>query len=302
MPERVGFIGLGIMGKPMALRLVQAGYPLTVHSRSRPPIDELVAGGATDGGSPKGVTEQSDVIITMLPDSPEVREVVLGSNGVIEGARSLQVFVDMSTISPLVSREEIAPALAGRGVQALDAPVSGGQRGAIDGTLSIMVGGPTSAFERVLPVLQAMGKNIVHIGEELGAGQITKACNQIVVGATIMAVAEALTLARKAGVDVAKVREALLGGFAQSRILDVHGQRMLERTFEPGFRVRLHHKDLTIALAAGGAFGVPLQETATVREALGALVARGDGDLDHSALVRLVESLAGLPDEPQNTT
>src|SRR6266545_2056927 len=218
MVERVGFIGLGVMGKPMALRLLAAGYPLTVHSRSRPPIDEVVRAGAADGGSPKGVAERSDVIITMLPDSPEVRDVVLDRNGVIEAARAGQIFIDMSTISPLVSRDEIAPALSAKGVESLDAPVSGGQRGAIDGTLSIMVGGPATAFERVRPVFEAMGKNIVHIGEEPGAGQITKACNQIVVGATIMAVAEALTLARKSGVDVPKVREALLGGFAQSRI------------------------------------------------------------------------------------
>jgi len=294
MPERIGFIGLGIMGKPMALRLLQLGCELSVHSRSRPPIDELIAAGARDGTLPKGVAEQSDIVITMLPDSPEVREVVLGRNGVVEGARSGQLAIDMSTISPLVSHDEIAPALAGVGVKALDAPVSGGQRGAIDGTLSIMVGGPRDAFERAMPVLQAMGKNIVHIGEEPGTGQTAKACNQIIVGATIMAVAEALTLARKAGVDVAKVREALLGGFAQSRILDVHGQRMIERTFEPGFRIKLHHKDLNIALAAGGAYGSPLGETAIVREALGAMVARGDGDLDHSALIQLVESLAGL--------
>jgi len=234
-PRRIGFIGLGIMGKPMAMRLLQASYPLTVHSRSRPPIDGLIDAGAADGKSPKGVAEASDVVITMLPDSPEVREVILGPNGVIEGARSDQVIIDMSTISPLVSRDEIAPALDARGVAALDAPVSGGQRGAIDGTLSIMVGGPRGAFERVLPVFQAMGKNIVHIGEEPGAGQVAKACNQVIVGATIMAVAEALTLARKAGIGVAKVREALLGGFAQSRILEVHGQRMLDRAFDPGF-------------------------------------------------------------------
>src|SRR5439155_3044586 len=261
------------------------------------PIDELVAAGAADGGSPKGVAEGSEVIITMLPDSPEVRAVVLGANGIVEAARAGQVFIDMSTISPLTSRDEIAPALAAKGVDSLDAPVSGGQRGAIDGTLSIMVGGPKAAFERALPIFEAMGKNIVHIGDEPGAGQITKACNQIVVGATIMAVAEALTLARKSGVDVAKVREALLGGFAQSRILDVHGQRMIERTFEPGFRIKLHHKDLNIALTAGGAYGAPLGATAIVREPPGAIVARGDGDLDHSALVRLVESLAGLPAE-----
>jgi 2-hydroxy-3-oxopropionate reductase len=282
------------MGKPMALRLLEAGYPLSVHSRSRPPVDEVVAAGATDGGSPKAVAERSDVVITMLPDSPEVRQVVLGHGGVLEGARTGQVFVDMSTISPIVTRDELAPALSERGLASLDAPVSGGQRGAIDGTLSIMVGGPRSAFERVLPIFEAMGKNIVHIGDEPGAGQITKACNQIVVGATIMAVAEALTLARKSGVDLGKVRDALLGGFAQSRILDVHGQRMIDRTFDPGFRIRLHRKDLDIAVAAGDAYGVPLTETATVREALAAMIARGDGDLDHSGLVRLVEAMAGL--------
>jgi 2-hydroxy-3-oxopropionate reductase len=293
MPERIGFIGLGIMGKPMALRLLQAGHPLAVHSRSRPPIDELIQAGATDGESPRGVAEQSDVMITMLPDSPDVRQVVLGLNGVIEGTRPGQIFIDMSTISPLVSRDEIAPALESRQAFALDAPVSGGQRGAIDGTLSIMVGGPLAAHERVLPILQALGKNIVHVGGP-GAGQIAKACNQIIVGATIMAVAEALTLARKADVDVAKVREALLGGFASSRILEVHGQRMLDRTFEPGFRIALHHKDLGIALAAGGAFAAPLVETGLVREALGAMLARGEGSLDHSAPVRLVEALAGL--------
>ena len=286
------------MGKPMALRLVQAGYRLTVHSRSRPPVEELIQAGVSDGKSSKGVAEQSDLIITMLPDSPEVRDVVLGAQGVIEGACPGQVFVDMSTISPLVSRDEIAPALATKQVQALDAPVSGGQRGAIDGTLSIMVGGPGAAFERALPVLQTMGKNIVHIGEEPGAGQTTKACNQIVVGATIMAVAEALTLARKAGVDVAKVREALLGGFAYSRILEVHGQRMLDRSFDPGFRIKLHHKDLNIALHAAGVYGAALSETAIVREAFGSMIERGGGNLDHSALVQLVEQLAGLSVEP----
>ncbi|MDR7521543.1 MAG: 2-hydroxy-3-oxopropionate reductase [Armatimonadota bacterium] len=293
MAERIGFIGLGIMGKPMALNLRKAGFPVVVHSRSRGPVDELVASGATDGGSPKAVAERSDVVITMLPDSPQVREVLLGANGVVEGARSGQVVVDMSTISPQTSRE-VAEALAPRGVQALDAPVSGGQKGAIEATLSIMVGGPRAAFDRVLPVFQAMGKNIIHIGEEPGAGQIAKACNQIIVGITIMAVAEALTLARKAGVDPARVRQALLGGFAQSRILEVHGQRMLDRTFQPGFRVRLHHKDLGIALATGEAHGVPLFTTALVHEVLGAMAAQGLGDLDHSGIARFVESLAGV--------
>jgi len=293
MADRIGFIGLGIMGRPMARNLRKAGYPLIVHSRSRGPVEELVGAGATDGGSPKAVASQSDVVITMLPDSPQVRQVLLDANGVIEGVRRGQVVVDMSTISPLVT-QEVATALAARGVSTLDAPVSGGQKGAIEATLSIMVGGPRAVFDRVMSIFQAMGKNIVHIGDEPGAGQVAKACNQIIVANTIMAVAEALTLARKAGVNVAKVREALLGGFAQSRILDLHGQRILDRNFEPGFRVRLHQKDLGIALAAGKAYGVPLFATALVHEAMGALAAQGHQDLDHSALARFVESLAGL--------
>ncbi len=293
MADRIGFIGLGIMGRPMAHNLLKAGFALIVHSRSRGPVEELLAAGAADGGSPKAVAQQSDVVITMLPDSPQVRQVLLDANGVIEGVRRGQTVVDMSTISPLVSRE-VAAALAAKGVSTLDAPVSGGQKGAIEATLSIMVGGPRAVFDRVMPIFQAMGKNIVHIGDEPGAGQVAKACNQIIVANTIMAVAEALTLARKAGVNVAKVREALLGGFAQSRILDVHGQRILDRNFEPGFRVRLHQKDLGIALSAGKAYGVPLFATALVHEAMGALVAQGHADLDHSALARFVESLAGL--------
>lgn len=296
MADRIGFIGLGIMGKPMALNLRKAGFSLIVHSRSRGPVEELVAAGATDAGSPKAVAQQSDIVITMLPDSPQVREVVLGPNGVAEGLRQGQIFVDMSTISPLVSRE-VAATLSAKGVSSLDAPVSGGQKGAIDATLSIMVGGPRATFDRVLPVFQAMGKNIVHIGEESGAGQVAKACNQIIVGTTIMAVSEALTLARKAGVNVAKVREALLGGFAQSRILDQHGQRILDRNFAPGFRVRLHQKDLGIALASGKAYGVPLFATALVHEAMGSLIAQGHADLDHSALARFVESLAGVAEK-----
>jgi len=217
--ERIGFIGLGIMGKPMALNLLRAGYALVVHSRSRGPVAEVTAAGAADGGSAKAVAERADTVITMLPDSADVRQVVMGPGGVLEGVRAGQVIVDMSTISPLVSAE-IATAARPKGVQALDAPVSGGQKGAVEAALSIMVGGPHGVFERVLPILQAMGKNIVHIGDAPGAGQIAKACNQIIVATTIMAVAEALTLARKSGVDVAKVRQALLGGFAQSRILD----------------------------------------------------------------------------------
>lgn len=296
MAARVGFIGLGIMGRPMARHLITAGFPLTVHNRSRGPVQELVAEGAADGGSPRGVADRSEIIITMLPDSPDVQEVVSGRDGVLEGIRSGAVLVDMSTISPIVT-QDLAAAVETRGAQMLDAPVSGGEKGAIDGTLSIMVGGPAAAFERVKPVFEAMGKNIVHIGGH-GAGQVTKACNQIVVALTIQAISEALALAAKAGVDPARVREALLGGFAQSRILDLHGQRILDRNFRPGFKVKLHQKDLNIALSTGRAMGVPLPATAVVQEAFTALQGMGRGDLDHSALVTLVEEMAKVEVRP----
>ncbi len=288
--ERIGFIGLGIMGKPMARNLIKAGYSLTVHNRSRGTVDELVRDGAKDGRTPRAVAEESDIIITMLPDSPDVQQVVTGPGGVLEGLREGAALVDMSTISPMVT-QELAKAVRAKGAEMLDAPVSGGEKGAIDATLSIMVGGPEETFARVKPVFEAMGKNIVHIGAS-GAGQVTKACNQIVVALTIQAVSEALTLAAKAGVDTGKVRQALLGGFAQSRILDVHGQRMLERNFKPGFRVRLHQKDLNIGLSTGKNLGVPLPATAIVQEAFTALQGLGRGDQDHSSLVTLLEDLA----------
>ena len=294
--ERVGFIGLGIMGKPMARNLLKSGHPLIVHSRSRAPVDELVGAGAADGKSPRGVAQQSDIVITMLPDSPDVQQVVLGRDGVLEGIRPGSVLVDMSTISPLVT-QEIANAVTAKGAQMLDAPVSGGEKGAIEATLSIMAGGPEPVFTRVRPVFETLGKNVVHIGGA-GAGQVTKACNQIVVALTIQAVSEALVLAAKAGVDPAKVRQALLGGFAQSRILDVHGQRMLERNFKPGFRVRLHQKDLSIALSTGKALGVPLPATAVVQEAFTALRGLERSDWDHSALVTLIEELARVEVRP----
>jgi 2-hydroxy-3-oxopropionate reductase len=278
------------MGKPMARNLIRAGYSLTVHNRSRGAVDELVRDGAKDGRTPRAVAEESDIIITMLPDSPDVQQVVTGPGGVLEGLRKGAALVDMSTISPMVT-QELAKAVRAKGAEMLDAPVSGGEKGAIDATLSIMVGGPEETFARVKPVFEAMGKNIVHIGAS-GAGQVTKACNQIVVALTIQAVSEALTLAAKAGVDTGKVRQALLGGFAQSRILDVHGQRMLERNFKPGFRVRLHQKDLNIGLSTGKNLGVPLPATAIVQEAFTALQGLGRGDQDHSSLVTLLEDLA----------
>jgi 2-hydroxy-3-oxopropionate reductase len=293
MAERIGFIGLGIMGKPMSLNLLKAGYPVVAYDIVTSALKEVVGAGAAEGRSPRQVTESCDIVITMLPDSPQVDEVVFGASGVLEGVRAGQVFVDMSTISPITSRK-VFDAMKAKGVPALDAPVSGGQKGAVEATLSIMVGGPKAAFDRVLPIFQVMGKNITLIGEDPGSGQVTKAANQIIVAVNIMAVAEALTMARKAGVDPAKVRQALMGGFAHSRILELHGQRILDHTFEPGFRIKLHQKDLGIALATGKAYGVPLYATALLHEVLNALVARGHGDLDHSAIARFVESNAGL--------
>lgn len=288
--ERVGFIGLGTMGKPMARNLIRAGYPLTVHNRSRGAVEELALEGAQTATSPKEVAASSDIIITVLPDSPDVEVVVTGEQGIFEGARPGMLVIDMSTISPVVARRLAGDAQT-RGVDMLDAPVSGGEVGAINGNLSIMVGGKKEAFDRALPLFQAMGKNIVHIGEA-GAGQVTKAANQIVVALTIEAVSEALVLAAQAGVDPAKVRQALLGGFAQSRILDVHGQRILDRNFKPGFRTNLHFKDLGIALATGKEYMVPLPATAHAHQMMNALLASGKGDLDHSVLFTLIEELA----------
>jgi 2-hydroxy-3-oxopropionate reductase len=286
----VGFIGLGIMGKNMALHILQAGYPLVVHNRSRGAVAELIAAGARDGGSPKNVAQQAEIILMCLPDSPDVQAVAEGPGGVFEGITSGKVIVDMSSISPVVARDLAAKAEK-LGAEMLDAPVSGGEVGAKQATLSIMVGGKPEVFERVLPVLQAMGKSIVHMGDA-GAGQVTKACNQVVIALTIEAISEALVLATKAGVDPVRVREVLLGGFAQSRVLDAHGKRMLDRNFQPGFRARLQHKDLKVALAAGREYGAPLPTASLVHEHFTALLAAGGGDLDHSALATVIEKLA----------
>jgi 2-hydroxy-3-oxopropionate reductase len=288
MGERVGFIGLGIMGAPMARHLLETGFPLTVHSRSPAPVDALVSDGAVWATSPAEVAGVSDVVITMLPDTPDVEHVMLGDVGVAAGAAAGALVIDMSTIDPGPTRA-IAGQLRQHGVEMLDAPVSGGERGAIDGTLSIMVGGHDGAFARAQPILQVMGKNIVHVGPS-GAGQITKACNQLVVAATIEAVAEALVLAERSGVDPAKVRDALLGGFAGSKILEVHGQRMLDHAFEPGFRARLHRKDARIVLDAAQAAGSPIPAFQVVAAQLDRLVDETDrGDLDHSALFTLLD-------------
>jgi 2-hydroxy-3-oxopropionate reductase len=291
--ERIGFIGLGIMGKPMAGNLLAAGYPLTVHSRSSGSVDQLVEAGATAAGSPREVAAASDVVITMLPDSPDVEAVVLGADGVAQGIPEGALYIDMSTIAPAVSRR-IAAVLSERGVAAVDAPVSGGEPAARDGALSIMAGGSEEAVQRAQPIFDVLGKATTHIGEA-GAGQVAKAANQVVVGLTIQAVSEALILARKAGVDPARVREALLGGFAQSRILDLHGRRMLDGAFDPGFKLGLHRKDLGIALQLGREEHVPLFATAQAAELMDALLAQGAGDRDHSALFTLYEQLAGAP-------
>jgi 2-hydroxy-3-oxopropionate reductase len=286
----IGFIGLGIMGKPMARHLLKAGYPLVVHNRGRPPIDELAKEGAQVAGTSQEVAARSEVVITMLPDSPDVELVYAGEQGVFAGVKSGTLLIDMSTISPVVARK-LATEAEKRGCEMLDAPVSGGEAGAISALLSIMIGGKAAAVERAMPIFQALGKNIVHVGDA-GAGQVAKAANQVVVGITIAAVSEALVLAKKAGVDPAKVRQVLLGGFAQSKVLDAHGQKMLERNFKPGFRIRLHEKDLKIALATGSEYGVPLMVTGLVAQMMAAMKSTGRGDLDHAGLVTFVEELA----------
>jgi 2-hydroxy-3-oxopropionate reductase len=290
--ERIGFIGLGIMGRPMALNLLEAGFGLVVHSRSPGPVDELVAAGAERGASPEDVASRSDVVITMLPDTPDVELVLLGERGVVGGTRAGTLVIDMSTIRPLAAKD-LAEAFERRDASMLDAPVSGGERGAIEGTLSIMVGGSATAFDRGRPILEVLGSNVVHVGPA-GAGQVAKACNQLVVAATIQAVAEALVLAKKAGVDPARVREALLGGFAGSKIMEVHGQRMLAGDFQPGFRSVLHRKDARIVRQTAEELGSPVPLFEIAAEALEHLVEVGRGDLDHAALVTLLEETAGV--------
>jgi len=288
--DKIGFIGLGAMGKPMARNLMKAGYTLVLLTRTRSKVQDLLAEGGVWADTPKQVATQSDVVITMLPDSPDVEQVVTGQDGVLEGARTGLLLVDMSTISPVVARK-LASAAQAHGADMLDAPVSGGETGAINATLSIMVGGAESAFNRALPIFQAMGKTALRIGDS-GAGQICKAANQIVTSITVAAVSEALVFAAKAGADPAKVRQALLGGSAYSRSLENHGQRMLDHNFKPGFRMALHRKDLDIIMAAAKEYGMPLSITAAVREMQTACLAAGRGDLDTSSLVMLVEELA----------
>jgi 2-hydroxy-3-oxopropionate reductase len=288
--SRIGFIGLGVMGKPMAKNLLKAGYHLVVYNRSPQPVRELVKAGAEAGSSPRDVADRSDVVITMLPDSPDVEQVILGSNGVIEGAKPGSIIIDMSSIAPLVSRR-IASEVAKKGVEMLDAPVSGGEPRAIDGTLAIMVGGKRSVYERCLDIFKAMGKSIVYVGDN-GAGQIAKLANQIIVAANIEAIGEAFVLAVKAGVDPNVLYEAIRGGLAGSAVLDAKAPLIFARNFKPGFRIQLHHKDLKNALETARDLGVPLPVSSLIHQMLIALLNNGKGDLDHSAIVTFIENLA----------
>lgn len=289
----IGFIGLGIMGKPMAGHLIKGGHRLFLHSRSGVPKDLLALGGE-DFSSPRLVAQHADVIITMLPDTPDVEKVLFAENGIVEGlqsqASSAKIIIDMSSISPQKTRQ-FAERIVQLGCDYVDAPVSGGDVGAQNATLTIMVGASTAIFEKIKPILGLMGKTVTHVGEN-GAGQICKVANQIIVSSTIEAVAEALLFASKAGADPEKVRQALLGGFAASRVLEVHGERMIQRRFEPGFRIELHQKDLDIALESASALGVSLPNTATVRELFSACLAHGGAKWDNSAIVKMLEKLA----------
>lgn len=287
----IGFIGLGIMGGPMAANLVQAGHEVIGYNRSDPPVERLARAGGKPAGSIREATEGADIVITMLPDSPDVRRVVLEPDGVLEHADRGSLLIDMSTVSPDTSRS-VAEAASANGVEVLDAPVSGGEAGAIEGSLSIMVGGTEDAFTRARPVLEAVGSTIVHVGGH-GAGQTVKAANQLMVAGIISLVSEALVLLEASGVDAERGVEVLAGGLAGNRILDRKAAGMLARDFKPGFRIDLHDKDMGIALASARSAGVALPVTGLTSQLVAAARARGDGSLDHSALLRVVEALSG---------
>lgn len=287
---KIGFIGLGIMGKPMSKNLLKAGYELVVMDVNRAAVEEVAAAGAAVADSPRAVAEQCGIIITMLPNSPQVKTVVLGENGVIEGITPGSVVVDMSSIAPLVSRE-VAAKLAEKGAEMLDAPVSGGEPKAVDGTLSVMVGGKKDVFDRCYDVMKAMAGSVVLTGD-IGAGNITKLANQIIVALNIAAMSEALVLATKAGVEPELVYQAIRGGLAGSTVLDAKAPLVLDRKFAPGFRIDLHIKDLANVLETSHAMNVPLPLTASVMEMMQALKVEGMGDLDHGSLVRHYEKLA----------
>ena len=292
MLETIGFVGLGIMGKPMARNLLKAGYRLVVYDLKAAPVEELAAGGAARGMSAKDVAERSECVITMLPDGPDVEKAVLGPGGALEGARKGSTIIDMSSISPMVSQKAGA-ACAKAGVEFLDAPVSGGEPKAIDGTLAIMVGGAQAAFEKALPVLRAMGSSVTLAGP-VGAGNVTKLANQIMVACNIAAMGEALALATRAGLDPQVVVDAVRGGLAGSAVLNAKAPMAIARNFEPGFRVRLHQKDLRNALHSAEEMNMRLPMTSTVQGMINMLVNDGKGDLDHSAIVQAVERFAGV--------
>jgi 2-hydroxy-3-oxopropionate reductase len=289
---KLGYIGLGIMGRPAAINLLRAGFPVHVWARRRESMEPVTAEGAVACSSPKVTAQQADIIFTNLSDTADVEQVILGANGIIEGARPGCVVVDMSTISPTATRR-IGERLAVQGIHMLDAPVSGGERGAIDGTLSIMVGGEADVFERVRPLFEVMGKNIVHVGIQ-GAGQVTKACNQVVIAQSIAAVGEAFILAKASGVDPMRVRAALLGGFAGSRVLEAHGQRMLQGDYQPGFKARLHKKDMRIVMETAEQLGIALPGAALATQLLNALVGSGGADLDSAAISSVQQRLNGV--------
>lgn len=290
-PLRLGFIGLGIMGAPMAGHLVAAGHTVFVHTRGRVP-PTIADSRATLCTTACGVAERADIVFTMVPDTPDVEAVLFGPHGVAAGLETGKTVVDMSSISPIATKD-FAQRIAALGCDYLDAPVSGGEVGAKNATLSIMVGGSEAAFERVRPLFALMGKNITHVGA-VGDGQTAKVANQIIVALNIEAVAEALVFAAKAGADPARVRAALMGGFASSRILEVHGQRMIDRTFNPGFRIELHQKDLNLALSTARSLGVALPNTATAQELFNVCAAHGGKAWDHSAMVRALETMSNV--------
>ncbi len=288
--KTIGFIGLGIMGAPMASQLLEAGYELCTSTHHKSAPRHLVDAGLRELPTPKAVAEAAEVIITIVPDTPQVEAVLFGTDGVADGLSEGKVVVDMSSISPTATKE-FARQINERGCQYLDAPVSGGEVGARNAALTIMVGGEQATFERLLPVFECMGKNITLVGGN-GDGQTCKVANQIIVALNIQAVAEALTFASRAGADPGRVREALMGGFASSKILEVHGERMIKRTFDPGFRVRLHQKDLNLALAGARELGVALPNTAIAQQMFNVCQASGGGEWDHSALIRAIERMS----------
>ncbi|MFI5266606.1 MAG: 2-hydroxy-3-oxopropionate reductase [Chloroflexota bacterium] len=288
----IGFVGLGVMGKPMAHNLLKAGYQLTVHNRSQAAVEELVSAGALRAGNPAECVREADVLITMLPDGPDVELVMAGPDGVFHGAKPGAILVDMSTISPVVAKR-VAEQAQARGWPMLDAPVSGGEAGAVNAQLSIMVGGDQAAFDQVVPIFQALGTKITLMGE-VGAGQMTKACNQVMVAINYLAMAEALALGAKAGMDLELLHQALAGGLANSAVWERRGPLAIKGDYKAGFRIRLHHKDLTIALDAAKELGVALPGTAQVRELYRTMMNNGEGELDHSALTLLLRRWAGL--------